>query len=464
MADFPTNGDGMSFTPDNCPPGLLNITASDEVSCSETTRTVYLGPFLYYSSGGSESLNSGWQYTWQEKIGNSYIDLTTSSSYNSYPPPSYTADLTKGPRIIRLMAVDPNGCVYYSNVVTLVRNEPPKDLVLAPNTETQIYTGGSIFFTVDPGYYSYQWSVSGPNGYSQLFPFATTTNISNNLYPNVPGQYVVSVVVCSFPNCCTTFSYTLNVLDGCPNPPKITNITFSECSDIKVSISGGTNPKTYTAKGTYVNKTGTTTSASTTITVDADVIPAGKTDKVTITVIDANGCKDEKKIDYKRCSCMCNKNNSCVASFYRQGFTSFDEVIGVFKKGSKFCWGFETGTNIPHRMRLLLNDKIILDTGRITSLSGNCGCVVYCNCIDIFLGDYTDSTVNLLVGQGQVGPPLNKKCPSNNTIPYGTNFFPGDDVMLKGEIVLEEEGELRISVESGSCGTPTFIRAKVKCC
>jgi hypothetical protein len=464
MSDFQKGGDGISFTPDNCPPGLLSITASDEISCNETTRTVYLGPFLYFSSGGSQNLDSTWQYTWQEQVGNTFVNVSQPSSYNSYPQPSYVVDMTKGPKTIRLVATDANGCVYYSNVITLTRNEAPKDLVLGPSTEAPIYTGGNLFFTIDPGYYSYQWSVSGPNGYSQLFGFNSSTNISNPLYPNVAGQYVISVVVCSFPNCCTTFTYNLNVLEGCPNPPKITNVAFTECTDIKVSISGGANPKTYTAKGTYIDKSGTIQSQATTIFIDTNVVPAGETDKVTITITDANGCKDEKTIKYMRCACMCNISNACTVSYQKQGFTSFNDIIGSFKKGSKFCWGFQTGSDIPQRMKLFVNNKVVLDTGKVNWLNDKCGCTVFCGCTDIFLGNYTNSTVNLIVGQGEVGPANNKKCPINNTIPYSCDFFPGDDVMLKGEITLEEDGELRIEVESNSCGTPSFVRAKLKCC
>ena len=179
--------------------------------------------------------------------------------------------------------------------------------MITPSISTPIGVNTSIYFTVPAGYYSYSWggSVTGSTNQSSTVSFTT------------PGTYTVTVFVCSdsTETCCGLYTYSFEVVNECEDVSIATS--YTNCSDITVTVTGGTGTKTYKVDGTYVSIGVTALPISGIFTINTLAIPPGKTDSITITVYVDNGttiCSKKTTVNYTRCS----TETDIVLTFVRQ--------------------------------------------------------------------------------------------------------------------------------------------------
>lgn len=167
--------------------------------------------------------------------------------------------------------------------------------MITPSISTPIGVNTSIYFTVPAGYYSYSWGgvVSGSTNQSSTVSFTT------------PGTYTATVFVCSdsTQECCGLYTYNFVVQNDCVGVSIATS--YTNCSDITVTVTGGTGTKTYKVDGTYTSIGVTALPISGIFTINTSTIPPGVTDNITITVYVDDGstiCSKTATVNYTRCS------------------------------------------------------------------------------------------------------------------------------------------------------------------
>lgn len=257
---------------------------------------------------------------------------------------------------------------------------------ITPSISTPIDVNTSIYFTAPSGYYSYTWSGAATGSGTQ----------SNTVSFTTPGTYTVSVLICDENNCCGSYSYTFDVVNECAG---VTISTSSNsCTNITVTVTGGTGTKTYKVDGPY----GTTTPVTAlpgggVFTIDTSSFLAGATGTLTITVYIDDGseiCSKTATVNYTRCNCLCNSSNNCVSAaiLTSGGDSGYTKDLGIFQAGTAFDWYFDPQA-VVDRFEVEYNGVTILDTGNLTRYSlCHCNGGLFCSCADYFLGDIAQST------------------------------------------------------------------------
>lgn len=288
---------------------------------------------------------------------------------------------------------------------------------ITPSISTPIDVNTSIYFTAPSGYFSYTWSgdVTGTGSQSNTVSFTT------------PGTYTVSVLICDENNCCGRYNYTFEVINECEGV-SITSSSNS-CTDITVTVTGGTGTKTYKVEGPYGTAIPLTSlPISGIFTIDTSNVIAGQTISIVVTVYIDNGveiCSKKLTISYTRCACICDDDNTCKTSasgltlVASGGDPGFQRDIGVYQAGTTFNWYFDA-QRVVDRLRIYYAGTPILDTGGVTKYS-ICGCNAFgtptklsCLCANLFLGEdgVAGETINLPVGTATINAGLDKTCGS----------------------------------------------------
>ena len=340
--------------------------------------------------------------------------------------------------------------------------------MITPSISTPIDVNTSIYFTAPTGYFSYTWSgaVTGTGPQSNTVSFTT------------PGTYTVSVLICDENNCCGRYSYTFDVVNECPG---VTISTSSNsCTNITVTVTGGTGTKTYKVDGPY----GTTTPVTAlpgggVFTINTSSFPAGATGAITITVYIDDGseiCSKTTTVNYTRCSCLCDDSNNCqslliLASGGNAGYT---KNIGIFQAGKVFNWYFDPIV-VADRLEIEYNGVTILNTGDMTGYS-MCGCYndhsnfLDCSCASYFLGDISlpwpsEKQIILPVGFASITGHI-ATCPTDSTKPSYTQpkqapnppYTPGSmTYRVRGSLILDPlialEGSVEIKIFGRVCSS-----------
>lgn len=263
--------------------------------------------------------------------------------------------------------------------------------MITPSISTPIDVNTSIYFTAPTGYFSYTWSGAATGSGPQ----------SNTVSFTTPGTYTVSVLICDENNCCGSYSYTFDVVNECAG---VTISTSSNsCTNITVTVTGGTGTKTYKVDGPY----GTTTPVTAlpgggVFTIDTSSFLAGATGAITITVYIDDGseiCTKTATVNYTRCNCLCDDSNNCqsAVNLASGGNPNYTKDLGIFNAGAVLNWYFDP-QSVADRLEIEYNGVTILNTGNLTRLS-NCECngAVHCSCANYFLGDIAHPTIQIQI-------------------------------------------------------------------
>jgi hypothetical protein len=343
--------------------------------------------------------------------------------------------------------------------------------MITPSISTPIDVNTSIYFTAPQGYFSYTWSgdVTGTGYQSNTVSFTT------------PGTYTVNVLICDEFGCCGRYSYTFEVVNECEGVT-ITSSSNS-CTDITVTVTGGTGTKTYKVEGPYGTDVPLTSlPGGGVFTIDTSNVLAGETISIVVTVYIDNGveiCTKKLTISYTRCACICDDDNTCKAApngltlITSGGDPGFQRDIGVYQAGTTFNWYFDAQA-VSDRLEIEYNGQVILDTGRLTRFS-NCHCNGgnSCYCSDIFLGDVAQSSaiqIPVAVGFMNVRPvDLVLKCSEDITQPrwVTTASAPGLSPLVTysvyGSVFLDPlialEGLVKIKITGNVCPGSTSTTA-----
>ena len=418
-----------------CPAGELTIVSSGD-TCGQDNATVSF-------NGDTLGINGvEWFYVFQQMSGSNYIDLNNPIIFPPVPlspAPSITVNTNVlEPKTYRLKAINStNSCEYYSNSVTVSAVNPPIGLTITPSVQVPVTAGTPISFSTQAGFSSYTWGgdVLG------------NTNTSTPKIFTVPGTYLASVTVCSALGCCETINYTFDVVQNC-TPIVFGTANSGLCSDITISATGGNGAKTYTVTGTYINVVSTPVPGSNVITIPTIEVPAGESDTITLTVIDANGCLETTEIEYTRCSCLCEGTTCGVISNLSTIATS---VVGTHTKtislgyhslGDVFNWGLTCvgHPSYQYKVEVKLAGVTKLNTGWVTRQATACP-GTYCSTPDFFLGDDPGViALPLTTGVANVGILTAYSCDL---------IVPG---ALTGNITLDGDGEVTVILSALICG------------
>lgn len=268
----------------NLEPGVYTVTVTDSEDCTAQNSVEILNPLpiaidvtivqpsCTEDNGSLEAIPTGgtvvadYNYSWEDESG---VEISTSSILSDLAPGSYTITVT-----------DDNGCTSEQEV-ELTRQAILLDPIITDATCLGI-NDGSIDITPSGGTPDYNFSWTGPNGFS-----SNDQNISGLQ----PGDYTVSVS--DSQGCVAEETFTV----GEPNAIQITSdITNESCpgsgdGSVTITITGGTpgystswtgpdglsasgvsitnlSPGTYTAEVTDLN--GCQASAEIEIDIDSD--------------------------------------------------------------------------------------------------------------------------------------------------------------------------------------------------
>lgn len=339
--------------------------------------------------------------------------------------------------------------------------------MITPSISTPIDVNTSIYFTAPTGYFSYTWSGAATGSGPQ----------SNTVSFTTPGTYTVSVLICDENNCCGRYSYTFDVVNECPG---VTISTSSNsCTNITVTVTGGTGTKTYKVDGPY----GTTTPVTAlpgggVFTIDTSSFLAGATGTITITVYIDDGseiCSKTAIVNYTRCNCLCDDSNNCqsAVNLASGGDAGYTKDIGIFNAGATFNWYFEPAL-ITDRLIIKYNGVTILNTGSMTRYSDcqcNCNntlpCVSSsgCSCSDFFLGDIAQNTsiqIPVIVGFANLVTKSNLTCQYDATKPRFINSLNMPSPLsgtysVYGTLTLDPlialQGLVTVQIDGNVCGS-----------
>lgn len=337
--------------------------------------------------------------------------------------------------------------------------------MITPSISTPIDVNTSIYFTAPTGYFSYTWSgaATGTGPQSNTVSFTT------------PGTYTVNVLICDENNCCGSYSYTFDVVNECPG---VTISTSSNsCTNITVTVTGGTGTKTYKVDGPY----GTTTPVTAlpgggVFTIDTSSFLAGATGTITITVYIDDGseiCSKTATVNYTRCNCLCNSSNSCqsAVNLASGGNLGYTRDLGIFNAGTSFNWYFDPQT-VADKLEIEYDGITILNTGIVTGVS-TCGCNQWsqpsnCSCSDLFLGDLalaspTIQQIILPVGFANVNY-FTSYCTFSPSNPHSATVLTGPSPIntpyrISGTITLDPlislQALVKIKISGAQCGSGT---------
>ena len=330
---------------------------------------------------------------------------------------------------------------------------------ITPSISTPIDVNTSIYFTAPSGYYSYTWSGAATGTGTQ----------SNTVSFTTPGTYTVSVLICDENNCCGSYSYTFDVVNECAG---VTISTSSNsCTNITVTVTGGTGTKTYKVDGPY----GTTTPVTAlpgggVFTIDTSSFLAGATGTITITVYIDDGseiCSKTATVNYTRCNCLCDSSNNCqtAVDLASGGDAGYTKDIGIFQAGASFNWYFEPAL-ITDRLIIRYNGVTILNTGAMTRYS-NCQCnnSSGCNCSDFFLGDIAQTTsiqIPVITGFANLVPKANLTCTLDATKPQVISSLNMPSPLsgfysVYGNLILDPiialQGLVTVQIDGNVCGS-----------
>lgn len=389
---------------------MVQEEASKDKEVAHTTE--YLGYILIESSDGccdeeSIILNSiVQQRTCDENNGSVYVEAG-----GDHPPYTYTwSNQEVGDYIDELglgdytvTVTDNNGCTHTELFEISGSNDYlgldhsriiHPTCIQAGRIDVHVYGGDSP--------YSYHWH-NGASG-------SLLTNLASGTY---------SVTVSDSGNCTGEMEFELSEVDLNEEYEIINPACGADNGAITGAAFGGKSPYSYSWSN---NKT--TSSIY-------DLSPG----PYTLTVTDAHNCKRIRTFN------LVNDNNiSLGGSGGDEGFND-----GRFMEaGTNIQWFFDPVDVSDHLIISSSTDGELINTGSVTNLS-SCSCTSHkCDCSDLFLGDYPNSTINLISGVGETGN-------GSGSCSSGSGYKKVNGI--SGTFLVANDGYITVEVIGSSCGS-----------
>jgi SdrD B-like domain/GEVED domain/PKD-like domain len=319
------------FSVDTTMSGTYSVTITDLNNCSivKTIDVTVTNPPLKLTVFGKNTpcANSVEKYFITEKIGHTYIwSLATGGTIVSSPSNDtisvqWNAN-AGGPHFLKVLETDANGC---STESVLNINTQPSPSVLAGNNGP-ICTNENITLTsgasggVSP--YTFEW-------FKNTTSIGTTKDVVlNNANASQSGVYTV---IASDVNGCTASSNTTITVNPLPTVVASSNEPVCETSTIKLFATGGV----------LYNWTGVNGFVSNLQNPEIANANATKVGQYSVTVTDANGCKNSGNITVNLAPAMIpisvtGKQTVCAAS------TEVYQVVSP-QAGHTYTWSLPSG-------------------------------------------------------------------------------------------------------------------------
>jgi len=433
----------------DCPSGTVSITSTGN-TCGPGSATIQF-------SGDTLGINGvEWTYVFQQMMGIDYVNIGVETLFPAIPlspAPTVVIPTSIGEtKFVRLRATNQTtGCFYDSTPVSFTALSQPSGFTITPSTSLPVNTNTPISFSTQSG-------TGGPYTFAWSGNVTGNTNVSVPMTFTTPGNKTATVTVCSAIGCCQVVTLPFEVVQSC-SPISIGTPSFTSCSDITVSASGGTGALTYQVFGSTITIASTPVPGNGTIIIPTSSVLNGEADNIVLVVTDSTGlCSENKEISYSRCSCVCN-NSVCDTTFNQQngGTNGVNDLIGTFPTGTIIKWGF-IPLGVSDRMIIKENGVTILDTGSVSAYS-SCTCTsilipTVCSGSDLYLGDEVGNTIALNVGTGTVSSNTFSVCPTDalEVQSVVVDTINGLSCELGGTLTLSGTGDLRVQITANTSG------------